>query len=106
MLKNNMNTLRAADYKESSSVFNKNTYFQRRLSIQYVKLRKNVMALIVVVKIGNSNLHAPKRQYSIISTQKSDYAQKLNPEKRKTDCICTCPRMDYLNQQRMDCTMA
>jgi hypothetical protein len=40
-------------YRESSSVLSRNTYFQLRLSIQYVKLRKNGMAMVVDIKLMN-----------------------------------------------------
>jgi hypothetical protein len=47
-------------YKESSSVFSRNTYFQLRLSIQYVKLRKNGMAIIVHLKLINTPIEICK----------------------------------------------
>lgn len=40
-------------YNESSSVFSRKTYFQLLLSIQYVKFRKNGMAMIVGLKLMN-----------------------------------------------------
>jgi hypothetical protein len=51
---------REANLNESSSVLSRNTYFQLRLSIQYVKLRKNGMAMIVDLKLINTPIEMCK----------------------------------------------